>query len=415
MSDRRRLDEAITPDGVVLRHVRRSHYLTMMFVVVVPVVTLIAVFPGLLRALFLVALVGLFFLVRILTFDVLPWRPSPPYRAVITWTLVLVSLVATWFATEWVAVPWMWLLLPGTAIADVITLYRNRLGPYYALSVGLAAATCVYLVKAQGAGAGSGQQALLSFFVVMFIGYWEATGPMLWQRTVSAERATLRLAVAEERLRLSEDLHDILGRALEVVAFKGELAARLVEAKPERARTEMEEIQSVARGAVHDVRELVRNRRATHLPEEVRAAERLLRSASVRCEIEGDFDDVDERSSAVFGSVIRESVTNMLRHATPTTCLIRWSREGDHLELTVRNDGVPPANTSSEADEGSGIVGMRRRVAEHGGELIVEEHDGTFTLVARGSGTGLPPPGTRRHEDRERRPLYEEDDVGDHR
>ena len=296
---------------------------------------------------------------------------------------MLVSLVATWFATEWVVVPWMWLLLPGTATADVVTLHRNRLGPYYALSVGLAAATCVYLVKAQESGADGGQQALLAFFVVMFIGYWEATGPMLWQRTVSAERTTLRLAVAEERLRLSEDLHDILGRALEVVAFKGELAARLVEVEPERARAEMEEIQSVARGAVHDVRELVRNRRATHLPEEVRAAERLLRSASVRCEIEGDFDDVDERLSGVFGSVVRESVTNMLRHATPTTCLVRWSCEGGHLELTVHNDGVPSAGTSSEPAEGSGIVGMRRRVAEHGGELTTEEHGDTFTLVAR--------------------------------
>ena len=99
MSDRRRSDEAITPDDVVLRHVRRNHYLTMMFVVVVPGVTLIAVFPGALRALFLVSLVGLFFLLRTLTFDALPWRPSPPYRSVITWTLVLVSLVATWFAT----------------------------------------------------------------------------------------------------------------------------------------------------------------------------------------------------------------------------------------------------------------------------------------------------------------------------
>lgn len=383
MSDRQRPDEAITPDGVVLRHVRRNHYLTMVFVVVVPVVSLVAGFPGTFRALFLVALVGVFFLLRTLTSDVLPWRPSPRGRTVITWMLVLVSMAATWFAMEWVAVPWMWLLLPGTATADVITAHRNRLGPYYALSVGMAAATCVYLVKTQEADADSGQQALLAFFVVMFIGYWEATGPMLWQRTVSAERTTLRLAVAEERLRLSEDLHDILGRALEVVAFKGELAARLVEAKPERARAEMEEIQSVARGAVHDVRALVRNRRATHLPEEVRAAERLLRSASVRCEIEGDFDDVDEELSGVFGSVVRESVTNMLRHATPTTCLIRWTREGDHLELTVRNDGVPRASTAADPDGGNGIGGMRRRVAERGGGLSAEEHDGTFTLVAR--------------------------------
>ena len=385
MSDRHRADEAVTPDGVVLRHVRRNQYLTMVFVVVIPVVSLVAAFPGTLRALTLISLVVLFCLLRALSAGWLPGaRPSMPWRRVITWTLVLVSMASTVFAAAWTTVPWVWLLMPGTATADVITLHRNRFGPYYALSVGMAAASCVYLVRAQEVGADSGQQALLAFFVVMFIGYWEATGPMLWHRTVSAERATLRLAVAEERLRLSEDLHDILGRALEVVAFKGELAARLVEQDPGRARAEMEEIQEVARSAVHDVRALVRNRRETHLPEEVRAAERLLRSASAHCVVEGDFDDVDEEFSGVFASVVRESVTNMLRHATPKHCLLRWTRADGHLELLVRNDGVSGLDTfSAGPDEGNGIAGMRRRIAEHGGELSAEEHDGTFTLVAR--------------------------------
>lgn len=385
MSDRQRAAEAVTPDGVVLRHVRRNQYLTMVFVVVIPVAGLAAAFPGTLRALILISLVVLFCLLRALSAGwLLGARPSLSWRRIITWTLVLVSMASTVFAVAWTTIPWVWLLMPATAAAEVITLHRNRFGPYYALLVGMAAASCVYLVRAQEAGADSGQQALLAFFVVMFIGYWEATGPMLWHRTVSAERATLRLAITEERLRMSEDLHDLLGRALEVVAFKGELAARLVDRDPGRARAEMEEIQEVARGAVHDVRALVREHRDTHFPEEVRAAERLLRSASAHCVIEGDFEDVDEELSGVLASVVRESVTNMLRHATPKHCFLRWTRADDYLELLIRNDGVSRSDTSStRPDKGNGIVGMRRRLAEHGGELTAGEHDGTFTLVAR--------------------------------
>ena len=123
------------------------------------------------------------------------------------------------------------------------------------------------------------------------------------------------MATTKERLRLAEDLHDILGHALEVVSLKAELASRLSEVDPERSRAELAEVQRLARGAMHDVRALVRVTVRRRSSIELAGARGLLESAGIELEFRGDPAALGAAASELLGRVLREAVTNLLRHA----------------------------------------------------------------------------------------------------
>lgn len=113
-----------------------------------------------------------------------------------------------------------------------------------------------------------------------------------WLKAVTdlddSRRTAAELATTRGRLRLVDDLHDILGHALEVVAFKSELAARLLTNDACRARTEMEQVQQVARESLREVRALVRDARPTDLVIELAGARAVLSSAGIPLVVRGD-------------------------------------------------------------------------------------------------------------------------------
>ena len=90
----------------------------------------------------------------------------------------------------------------------------------------------------------------------------------------SAREELARLAVNEERLRFARDLHDLLGHSLSLITLKSELAGRLLSTDPEKARTEVGDIEGVARQALREVREAVAGYRRPTLDQELAGAER---------------------------------------------------------------------------------------------------------------------------------------------
>src|SRR6185312_775970 len=92
-------------------------------------------------------------------------------------------------------------------------------------------------------------------------------------------RELARLAVAEERLRVARDLHDLLGHTLSMIALKSELARRLVAQDPERAAQEIAEVEGVARQTLREVREAVAGYRHPTLQSELEGAQQLLEAA----------------------------------------------------------------------------------------------------------------------------------------
>jgi two-component system sensor histidine kinase DesK len=220
--------------------------------------------------------------------------------------------------------------------------------------------------------------ALVTVVVMVSIPLAEVISLRQWHIAVEldqARREAAELGATRERLRFAEDLHDILGHALEVVSLKSELATRLAPVDPDRAHTEMAEVQRLARGALRDVRALARGRLPTGLHTELTGAEALLASAGIDCVVDGEPTHGDH--SELLGRVLREAVTNLLRHADTRHCWITVRQ----ATLTVVNDGVDP---DKPPGDGTGLTGLRRRVTEAGGELSAGPGDrpGTFTVAA---------------------------------
>ncbi len=199
---------------------------------------------------------------------------------------------------------------------------------------------------------------------------------------LDAAHAALETAEERERARFADDLHDILGHALEVVAFKAELADRVLDADASRAHGEMVEIQRVARSSMNDVRGLARCRRPTDLVAELADAVSLFDSAAVDVVVSGNACSVPEPARDPLARVLREAVTNVLRHARPTRCAITVTETSGVASLAVANDGVA-ARSSDRSVGGMGLAGLSRLVAEHGGRLCAgRDASGCFTLCA---------------------------------
>lgn len=193
-----------------------------------------------------------------------------------------------------------------------------------------------------------------------------------------ARQAQSALAVAEERLRFSRDVHDVLGRRLSTIAVQSELAATLAERGDDRAAARMLEVRAVAHDALREARELARGYRVSDLEQELEGARSLLRSAGIEVRLAVDGLPGGWREPAAW--VVREAVTNVLRHSSATQVAIEW----DAGRLSVTNDGV----TETEAAGGSGLAGLRERLTPLGAELSATRDGTSFAVVAAMPGGG---------------------------
>ncbi|WP_210649551.1 sensor histidine kinase [Nocardioides sp. SYSU D00065] len=169
-------------------------------------------------------------------------------------------------------------------------------------------------------------------------------------------------AVLAERERVARDVHDVLGHSLTALSVKAELAARLIDLDPARAKEELESIQATARQALTEVRATVGGLRAGNLEAELLAAPRVLADAGVATTVVGTVADTDPRHRALLAWVLRESVTNVVRHAAADRVVIELGPRG----IAVTDDG-----TGCSGAEGNGLRGMRERVSGAGGTLTV--------------------------------------------
>ncbi|MFT3872241.1 MAG: sensor histidine kinase [Nocardioides sp.] len=183
---------------------------------------------------------------------------------------------------------------------------------------------------------------------------------------VRAKEENARLAVADERGRFARDLHDILGHTLTVITVKAELAERLVDQDPERAKTELEEVQRLGRDALADVRRAVGGYSAPSLAGELARASKALEAAGIKPDLPTTVDDVPSEFRELFAWAVREGVTNVIRHSGATRCLVRLEPHGVRIE----DDGRGPAQVGSGFVGGHGLAGLRERAAASGAVLV---------------------------------------------
>ncbi|MFJ3214749.1 sensor histidine kinase [Kitasatospora sp. NPDC086801] len=207
----------------------------------------------------------------------------------------------------------------------------------------------------------------------------ELTAELRAARTELAERA-----VDRERLRFSRDLHDLLGYSLSVAALKCQLAERTVLEDPQRARAEISEVLAMVRQAMSDTRWISSGDLRVSLTRETRFAASALRAAGIGVEVELDQGTLPPEHDAVLATVVREAVTNLLRHSAARRCVIRAGRdELGAVSLLVSNDGVPAENAPQEPGGGQGIGNLTGRLLAVGGRLTAQEGEsGWFHLSA---------------------------------
>lgn len=186
-----------------------------------------------------------------------------------------------------------------------------------------------------------------------------------------ARETRARLAVAEERLRFGRDLHDVMGRNLAVIALKSELAVQLAQRGRPEAVTQMVEVQRLAQESQREVREVVRGYREADLASELAGAQGVLTAAGIDCAVGGaTAAGLPAAVQSALGWVVREAATNVLRHGDARRCAVRLRVLEGRVVLSVENDGVSEAGPGSGAGpSGSGLAGLRERLAEIDGTL----------------------------------------------
>lgn len=187
-----------------------------------------------------------------------------------------------------------------------------------------------------------------------------------------AQQEIEHLAKVAERERIARDLHDVLGHTLTLIAVKSTLAGKLMEKNPAKAKSEIADIEKVSRDALAEVRNTLRGFSTYKLSEELQRAKSAMESAGVVVETEAVELPLSPAQESVAALIIREAVTNVVRHSKARTCHLRISRNNGNGVLEIQDDGRGGLNRG-----GNGLRGMRERVEALGGTLTYKSSAGT--------------------------------------
>ncbi len=195
------------------------------------------------------------------------------------------------------------------------------------------------------------------------------------------EEQALR-AVADERLRMAQELHDVVGHGLAVIAMQAGAGLHVLDRDPAKARAALEAIRTASKDALDGLRaEVVALRGgAPRAPSpglaDLAAMVERVRSGGLDVRLDvGQADGVPDDVAGAAYRIVQEALTNVLRHAGRAAgAVVRVRRAPGRLTVEVADTGHgPPAGGLVE---GSGIAGMRERAVRTGGSVEVGGHPG---------------------------------------
>ena len=192
-----------------------------------------------------------------------------------------------------------------------------------------------------------------------------------------------RKAVAVERLRVARDTHDLLGLGLSAIAMKADLIGKLIDRGDARAGAEIAELARICATARADVRLVAGEARDLPLDAELAAARDVLTSAGIDVRMRVSADPPPE-AAAVLVPVVREAVTNILKHSSASYCALEMTADARLLHLSISNDGQGDTGGGPLAEvgrTGNGLLNLAARLEGAGGDLTATREDGTFSLA----------------------------------
>jgi two-component system sensor histidine kinase DesK len=295
------------------------------------------------------------------------------------WTLALLVLIAwgplltlgdRWITLQWFVAASVAMLLPARVALPVIIANALVSGVWYAIVAAL-----------PGAGFGELAWEFCYWEALQFLGgaglYGGTRLVRLMDELRDARADLAELAIGRERLRISRDLHDLLGQSLSAVSLKGDLAIGLLRRDDaQRAAGEIESLVSVARSALHDLRDIAHREPPIALSSEIERAADLLASTGTETQVDIGVNDLPPAVNELFAWTLREGVTNVLRHSAATTCSITIGRRNGVVRLEIVNDRAMPASRG-----GNGLSGLTARAATLSGFASARSiGDGRFRL-----------------------------------
>jgi two-component system, NarL family, sensor histidine kinase DesK len=307
-------------------------------------------------------------------------------RIALIGVLVIVTLGLWLPAYAWAVPgqePWAW--VAGFAIG-ACALAVPRAGVIVAVGLGaMAAAGAVVfdgsVVQNLGFALGSAAVVWLTGLVLVWL-----LG-LVWAAEAGRE-AEADLVLAQERLRVSRELHDVLGHRLGIIALKAELAADLAATDPARSAAESGEIREIAAATLAEARRAVHGETVADLATQIASAELVLGSAGIETTIDVDSAQVSPSASRLLAAVVREAVTNILRHSDARKVSITFDGTERCSTLVIVNDGARRPKNGTAPDgpsSGTGLAVLAARCATAGGRLVSgPANDGRF---ARGATT----------------------------
>ncbi|MEU4561079.1 sensor histidine kinase [Actinoplanes sp. NPDC023936] len=233
----------------------------------------------------------------------------------------------------------------------------------------------------------------LGVVLIALVLAWIAGRLIRWRRSLQAEAAgrLARDAVAEERLRIARELHDIVGHSLSLIAVKATVANHIAEQRPDESRAALLTIEKTSRSALTEIRRLLDVLRADDDSAELAPSPGIAQLPGLVAglgaagpQIDLDADSAAELPVAVDVTVYRivqESLTNVMKHADAARCRVTVRVDGGRVRIEVCDDGR--GRRSAGRPGGQGLIGMRERVSMYGGTLSTGPRpEGGFRVAA---------------------------------
>ncbi|RKE20063.1 signal transduction histidine kinase [Streptomyces sp. TLI_171] len=286
-------------------------------------------------------------------------------RAALLASAVLALLPLPWLGRNWIGAA-------GILAGSLLIALPLRAGAAPAGAVAVAVAAGVI----GGDGPASALLTAVNALITCVVVYAVLRLVRLVRELQRASAGLARAVVVTERLRAARDLHDLLGHGLAAILLKAELARRLADTDPGRCRAELADIGRLAERGRAELGALAEDGPRLSFSAELTSAAGVLEAAAITVELEDG--PVPAAAGAVLGVVLREAVTNVLRHSRARHARIAVTTAGGAVRLEVENDGVPDGVTAP----GSGIGGLTVRLAEAGGTLSAGPDDGWYLLRA---------------------------------
>ncbi|WP_309102177.1 histidine kinase [Microbacterium sp.] len=218
-----------------------------------------------------------------------------------------------------------------------------------------ATAFCVFVLPGGG-------QYLSVLAIVTLLGVVNTVSTGLIIRSAEAERLGLELATSEGREAVARDVHDLVGHSLTVVGLKAQLARRLIDADPKRAKAELADIETLTAEAIAGIRTSVAGARSATLLEQLASSRAALEAAEIGMRVEGAANALSPVQSLTASWILREATTNALRHSQARSVRVVIAPGS----LIVEDDGI-----GADDRTGNGIRGMRERAAAAGAALTL--------------------------------------------